>query len=74
MSNDIITICKTSKGLLSRCNNINQQEKAETPMEKGDTGRALVTHACNPSYLGGRDQEDCGFEDNLGKQLTRLYL
>jgi hypothetical protein len=19
-----------------------------------------VAHACNPSYLGGRDQEDCG--------------
>jgi hypothetical protein len=22
--------------------------------------RALVAHTCNPSYLGGRDQEDCG--------------
>jgi hypothetical protein len=21
---------------------------------------ALVAHACNPSYTGGRDQEDCG--------------
>jgi hypothetical protein len=20
----------------------------------------LVPHACNPSYLGGKDQEDCG--------------
>jgi hypothetical protein len=22
--------------------------------------QALVAHACNPSYLGCRDQEDCG--------------
>jgi hypothetical protein len=22
--------------------------------------RRLVAHACNPSYSGGRDQEDCG--------------
>jgi hypothetical protein len=24
------------------------------------SGRAPVTHACNPSYAGGRDQEDGG--------------
>jgi hypothetical protein len=23
------------------------------------SSRAPVTHACNPSYSGGRDQEDC---------------
>jgi hypothetical protein len=22
----------------------------------------LVAHTCNPSYLGGRDQEDCGLK------------
>jgi hypothetical protein len=22
--------------------------------------RVLVAHACNPSYSGGRDHEDCG--------------
>jgi hypothetical protein len=22
--------------------------------------QVLVAHACNPSYSGGRDQEDCG--------------
>jgi hypothetical protein len=22
--------------------------------------QALVAHACNPCYIGGRDQEDCG--------------
>jgi hypothetical protein len=30
--------------------------------EKGErerTGWALVAHDCNPSYSGGRDQEDC---------------
>jgi hypothetical protein len=26
-----------------------------------NSGQALVDHACNPSYLGGRDQEDQGF-------------
>jgi hypothetical protein len=24
--------------------------------------RAPVAHACNPSYSGGRDQEDCGLK------------
>jgi hypothetical protein len=23
-------------------------------------GQVLVAHTCNPSYSGGRDQEDCG--------------
>jgi hypothetical protein len=23
---------------------------------------ALVVHTCNPSYSGGRDQEDCGLK------------
>jgi hypothetical protein len=26
--------------------------------KKNSGGRALVAHACNPSYSGGRDQED----------------
>jgi hypothetical protein len=25
----------------------------------GKKGQAPVTYTCNPSYLGGRDQEDC---------------
>jgi hypothetical protein len=29
--------------------------------------RALVAQACNPSYLGGRDQEDQGLKPVLGK-------
>jgi hypothetical protein len=27
---------------------------------KTSLGQALVTHACNPSYPGGKDQQDCG--------------
>jgi hypothetical protein len=27
----------------------------------------LVAHACNPSYLGGRDQENCGLKPAPGK-------
>jgi hypothetical protein len=31
------------------------------------TSQAPMAHSCNPSYLGGRDQEDCGSEPALGK-------
>jgi TfoX/Sxy family transcriptional regulator of competence genes len=34
----------------------------------------LVTLACNHCYLGGRDQEDPGFEASPGKQSIRPYL
>jgi hypothetical protein len=30
-------------------------------------GQMPVAHACNPSYSGGRDQEDLGFKASLGK-------
>jgi hypothetical protein len=34
-----------------------------------------VAHASNPSYLGGRDQEDCGSKPaSQGKWFARLYL
>jgi hypothetical protein len=32
-----------------------------------------VTHACNPSYLRGRDWEDQGSKPVLGKNLARPY-
>jgi hypothetical protein len=35
---------------------------------------APMAHACNPSYSGGRDQEDLGSKPNLGKQFSRPYL
>jgi hypothetical protein len=33
-----------------------------------------VAHAYNPSFLGGRDQEDLGSKSALGKQFMRFYL
>jgi hypothetical protein len=30
-------------------------------------GQVLVAHACNPSYSGGRDQEDHDSKPPLGK-------
>jgi hypothetical protein len=39
-----------------------------------DLGRVLVAHDCNPSYSGGRDQEDSGSKPAMGKQFVRPYL
>jgi hypothetical protein len=46
---------------------------------KERTSRALIAHACNPSYSGGRDQEDCGskpaqansFRNPISKKILR---
>jgi hypothetical protein len=35
---------------------------------------APVAHACNPSYSGGRDQEDCGSKPTPSKQFLKPYL
>jgi hypothetical protein len=32
-----------------------------------DQNRALVAHNCNPSYSGGRDQEDCSLKPVPGQ-------
>jgi hypothetical protein len=42
--------------------------------KKKNFSRAPAAHACNPSYSGGRDQEDCGLKPALGKQFERPYL
>jgi hypothetical protein len=34
----------------------------------------LVAHVCNPSYSGGRDQEDQGSKPALVNRLLRPYL
>jgi hypothetical protein len=34
----------------------------------------LVAHACNPSYSGGRDQEDCGSKPPWANSSARPYL
>jgi hypothetical protein len=33
-----------------------------------------MAHTCNPSYLGGEDQEDLQFVSRPGKMLLRSYL
>jgi hypothetical protein len=33
-----------------------------------------MENTCNPSYSGGRDQEDWQFEASPGKQFARPYL
>jgi hypothetical protein len=47
--------------------------KTQLPIKNINSGE-LVAHACNPIYLGGRDQEDLGSKSALGKQFTRPYL
>jgi hypothetical protein len=37
-------------------------------------GSIVVAHTSNPSYLGGRDQEDSGLRPAQGKKLVRLHL
>jgi hypothetical protein len=37
-------------------------------------GQVLVTYTCNPSYSGGRDQEDCGLKPAWGIVLKTLFL
>jgi hypothetical protein len=33
-----------------------------------------VVYTCNPSYSGGRDQEDCGLKSAQANSSTRPYL
>jgi hypothetical protein len=42
-------------------------------VKRGSMGRALVAHACNPSYSGGRDQKDHASKSAMGKQFERPY-
>jgi hypothetical protein len=41
------------------------------PIKRFVSCRTLVAHTCNPSYSGGRDQEDCGSQASLGKYSSR---
>jgi hypothetical protein len=36
--------------------------------------QTLVAHTCNPSYSGGKDQEDCGSKTALKKNITKKKL
>jgi hypothetical protein len=40
------------------------------PKEDAKKGQELVTHACNPSYSGRREQEDCGSKPAWAKNKT----
>jgi hypothetical protein len=45
-------------------------------VKNNDIGWVLVAHACNLSYLGGRDQEDCCSElytENSLQELSQKY-
>jgi hypothetical protein len=33
-----------------------------------------MAHVCNPSYSGGRDQEDCGLKSAPANSSLRPYL
>jgi hypothetical protein len=39
--------------------------------EKRKKGRAPVTHSCNPSYSGGRDQEDRGSKPAQANSISK---
>jgi hypothetical protein len=55
------------------CPEIKKKKKKESQSLKSlktnkNFGQALVAHTYNPSYSGGRDQEDCGSKPaSLGK-------
>jgi hypothetical protein len=42
--------------------------------EKRSNKPGLVAHTCNPSYSGGRDQEDRGSYPACGNSSARPYL
>jgi hypothetical protein len=42
--------------------------------KKESINQTPVAHTCNPSYSGGRDQEDGGSKLTRANKLTKLYL
>jgi hypothetical protein len=46
--------------------------KSTKDLKNGNQVWVPVAHTYNPSYLGGRDQKDCGLKPTLGKRFTRL--
>jgi hypothetical protein len=36
--------------------------KSPSEVENSIQSQVLVAYACNPSYSGGRDKEDCGLQ------------
>jgi hypothetical protein len=48
--------------------------KIVRPFLKKKKNLGTVPQACNPSYSGGRDQEDYGLKPARGKRLQASYL
>jgi hypothetical protein len=46
----------------------------DTKKKKNKTSWTPLAHTYNPSYSGGRDQEDHGSKSAPGKQFSRSYL
>jgi hypothetical protein len=53
------------------CYGINKKLIARRQWLTGTSGSA---HACNPSYSGGKDQEDCGLKPAQANSSARPYL
>jgi hypothetical protein len=49
-------------------------KKKKRAKQKQQTSQELVAHTYNPSYSGGREQEDQVSKPTRGKQLKRPYL
>jgi hypothetical protein len=53
----------------------NQSRQSMRPYPKSNLKELVpVAHTCNPSYSGGRDQEEQGMKPAPGKQFKRPYL
>jgi hypothetical protein len=50
----------------SKPKSLNSNPSTTKNKNKKANCQALVAHACNPSYSGGRDQEDCGSRSAWG--------
>jgi hypothetical protein len=62
---------KTKRSLLKY---IEERQKGRVITQNGKVIWAPVAHACNPSYSGGREQEDLDLRSDKGKQFVRPYL
>jgi hypothetical protein len=63
---------QSSQQLLIYYTYLKQQERGKQHQKKEKLG--AVAHTCNPSYLGGGDQQDCGLRPTWTKKFTRPYL
>jgi hypothetical protein len=57
---ELVFLCSVQSFQRSLYNEQLQKTNSVSLSKKEQTGQVLMTHACNPSYLGGRDQEDHG--------------